>query len=265
MFTQMTYADTLNVISSPELAFGRLPCDVRDGLMTEPFGPGHVLVNLSARQARAMGLMTSGTFGRTGTTSSKPSALDSYLANRLQERLLTLGSTLYKLTWKDWRMPSGRLRFRLRASARPTSEIARTGWPTPAARDYRHANATTYAERGGGKKGEQLNNAAVHLSGWNTPRVTDGSNGGPNQANGALSADASQMNWSLSTPTPDLQPARLTACGQLLTGCFAGMDGGGQLNPGHSRWLMALPVEWDACGVMATQSMRTKRKYSSKR
>jgi hypothetical protein len=28
------------------------------------------------------------------------------------------------------------------------------------------------------------------LAGWNTPRATDGSNGGPNQAGGALSADA---------------------------------------------------------------------------
>jgi hypothetical protein len=36
-------------------------------------------------------------------------------------------------------------------------------WPTPAARDWRHANATTYEERGGGAKGEQLNNATVHL------------------------------------------------------------------------------------------------------
>jgi len=33
-------------------------------------------------------------------------------------------------------------------------------WPTPASRDYRHPNATSYAERGGGTKGEQLPNAA---------------------------------------------------------------------------------------------------------
>jgi len=32
-------------------------------------------------------------------------------------------------------------------------------WPTPASRDYRHPNATSYAERGGGTKGEQLPNA----------------------------------------------------------------------------------------------------------
>lgn len=38
-------------------------------------------------------------------------------------------------------------------------ETAVRMWPTPAARDYRHPNAKTYQERGGGSKGEQLPNA----------------------------------------------------------------------------------------------------------
>jgi hypothetical protein len=32
-------------------------------------------------------------------------------------------------------------------------------WPIPASRDYRHPNAQSYEERGGGTKGEQLPNA----------------------------------------------------------------------------------------------------------
>ncbi|MEO0623121.1 MAG: hypothetical protein AAF183_12920 [Pseudomonadota bacterium] len=44
------------------------------------------------------------------------------------------------------------------------------GWPTPAHRDYRTPNLKSYAERGGGKKGEQLPNAVHHqLAGWATP------------------------------------------------------------------------------------------------
>jgi hypothetical protein len=36
------------------------------------------------------------------------------------------------------------------------------GWSTPAARDYRTPNHQTYADRGGGPKGEQLNNQVAH-------------------------------------------------------------------------------------------------------
>ena len=40
--------------------------------------------------------------------------------------------------------------------------------PTPSARDYRHPNAKPYAERGGGKKGDQLPNfiGGVLNPGW---------------------------------------------------------------------------------------------------
>jgi DNA (cytosine-5)-methyltransferase 1 len=44
-------------------------------------------------------------------------------------------------------------------------------WATPAQRDYRHPNAKPYAERGGGKKGEQLNNQVAH---GQTPNGSEG-------------------------------------------------------------------------------------------
>ena len=50
-----------------------------------------------------------------------------------------------------------------------TAQGSLASWATPAERDYRFANAKPYSERGGGEKGEQLPNQAVHLASWPTP------------------------------------------------------------------------------------------------
>lgn len=341
-------AATRNAISSPASAAGASRSTSPDGPTTAPSGPGAAPANLSARQAQEAGLLTSGTYGRTGTISFESAALQRSLASRLQARTASVGSTLYKLTWKERTTPAGRPIPALRASARRISAKGNGSVPTI---------------------------CDLPQVGYNTPRATDGKNGGPNQAGGALSHDASLASWatpnasngsgggqekrflnpersnelndqvmlagwstasardwkdtpgmSMMATNPDgsertradqlprqavlagwptsstmdsgntgnawekrrervkndlgngngfglilpmasqlATPCRLTVHGEMLTGSSAEMTSGGQLNPEHSRWLMGYPAVWGSCGATAMQSIRGRRKSSSKR
>lgn len=121
--------------------------------------------------------MTSGTYGLRGTGSSASAALQSSLESRLRARLSTLGSTLFKLTWKRWTTPSGVSRFRLRASALRTSEIVRTGWPTPTVGNAEGSQSfeglsATGQTLDGRKVAVSLNHAA-QFAHWPTTTNTD--------------------------------------------------------------------------------------------
>ena len=322
------------------------------------------------------------------------------LQSALEANLNGPGSMIYQNVWKPHTTPLGRQIYRLRASARRTSDnepsLVRSGWATPvgqqangtpdaflerkrksmangsqsmgvclsdlnmqvqawagwpsptvgnAAGSQMAKGASTTGRRPDGSKATVSLNAVAQASGWNTPRATDGSNGGPNQAGGALTPDAALSGWrtpmasdtqerksvgyierrknrkfSITTameavwqlsgwPTPRANDAekrgavaddprnglvtagnlsgwptpmaadnrdrgswddpaiqrrkrigksielsmlvgcahgaaRITADGTMLTGCSAGMESGGQLNPAFSGWLMGFPEAW---------------------
>lgn len=164
-----------NATSSPGSASGASPPAAPDGQTMRPYGPVPALASLSARQAKEKALLTSGTSGPHSTISSSNAALRSSLASRLREQTEILGSTLYRLTWTQRRMPSGLLKPALRVSARPMSAAEIIGWPSPISRDWK--GAPTLGPHDRGSKGAPLNET-VRLAGWPSPTVMDTGNTG---------------------------------------------------------------------------------------
>ena len=264
-----------NAISSPESAFGPTPSDGPAGLMTALCGPAHALASLSATQAKEMGLLTSGIYGHTSCTSSASAALQSSLASKLQAKTASLGSTLWRLTWKARTTPLGRSICALRASAHPTSDSGCTGWPTPTTEANTHCygpDRTIQLKTYGAARLTDWNDqwpvgSAANLAGWATPTARDWISPFAGQEwleSRAQMKTGKPLSEQVFTLVPQ-GPARLTATGHLLTGSLAGTASGGRLSPAHSRWLMGLPPEWSSCAATAMDSWLPPRKRSSKR
>lgn len=124
----MTCEATRSITSSLASEDGPAHFDSLDGLTTDLFGLVPVRANLSARQAKDLGLMTLDTSGRIGSGSSKSDALQRSLASKLQRRLT--GSVSCEVTWKRWDTPWGQCLSKPRALVRSTFGIVIGLWPT---------------------------------------------------------------------------------------------------------------------------------------
>lgn len=270
-----TCEDSRSATSSPELASGHMLCVWPGGRITNRYGQEIAHASLSPRLAKALGLMTTGICGLRLVGLSSSAGLSASLASRLQEVVRTHGSTLYKMTWKEWVTPSGLRRSRLRVSGRLTSASGPTGWPTPT------CNTNPQPET---RRGLQNLAGAVKLSGWQTPIANDATGSthcysGKNQdgtpkvclklpgtvlltgwptpttsnsrspsvdaAMNMYRQDGSKTQQRLQDFAGISGPLRLTVFGEMRTGSYVEMANGVQLNPAHSRWLMGLPHAWD--------------------
>ena len=160
MSNPATLLDIPNVIFSPESAFGPMPCDVQAGPIAALFGLALAPANLSARQAKEMGLLTSGIYGRHGFISLASANLASSLVNRLSAEYPKGGSTLFTMTWKHAVTPSRRSVSRLVASGRNTAATGFGSWPTP-----------TKTQAGGSP--EQFLERKRRSFGAKSPKITD--------------------------------------------------------------------------------------------
>jgi len=207
MCQQMILPGIDSATSSPVSACGAMPYAEQGGMIPAPSGQDHAPANLSARQAKEKGLLTSGTFGPHGTTSSSSAALRSSLVSRLKQRLSTAGSTLFKLTWKESATPLQRPVSLLRASVLRTSDKDCGSWPTTQARDHFPAHSPEYiAEKKAQGHGMANLNDTVQLAGWTTTTTRDWKDSGADikpRADGSMRFDqlprqANLAGW----PTP---------------------------------------------------------------
>lgn len=261
----MTSRDTPNVIGSQASAAGQGRYVLPDGRTVNSHGLAAALANLSHRQAKALGLTTSGIYGPRGCTSSGSVALALSSENKLRQRLGTDGSILYSTTWKTRVTPAGRRICRLVASARRISvsepglldgwrtpdtnqrggaqhpdkrksgghtinlqdQVLLAHWPTVQARNFMPPHSPEYiaAKKAQGHGMANLSDVAM-LASWPAPTATDANRG-------------------VLPPRPQDTGKPLTqVVGMIAFGSPAPMANGGRLNPEFSRWLMGYPKEW---------------------
>ena len=150
------------------------------------------LASSYAAHATTHGLPMAATSGpKFGASASV--ALTASLASRYRALTDGCGSTLFAHRWKCWATPLAYSIPALRATAPHISGKGSTGAPSKAdAWSTPRANKRGFPDAHGSREGPLV-------SGYNTPRATDGSNGGPNQSGGALPADVALAGWPTTT------------------------------------------------------------------
>lgn len=274
MCAQMNFPGFDGSTSSQESADGQRRSESPGGQQTSPSGPAAPHASLSASPGNSPRVTTNGTSPPILRSWSGPVAPSCCLANRspaqtfsarfqrqltdrLQQRLHGHGAMIYKTVWKVRVTPMGRQICALRASALRTldsvsfsalfagmpSGSSVSGCPTTTVTDGLKQGAVSP------RPGMMGLSETAPLAGWSTASARDWKDSagmateGVNP-DGSTRSRTDQLPRQAQLASGTTGPARFTASGQMLTGCSAGMNGGGPLNPLMSAWLMGYPLHW---------------------
>lgn len=183
MFQRMMFEDLPSAISLPASAAGAQPSGSPAGKTKGRSGPARARASRSLPPASEKEPQTSGTCGPSSDASLRSADLQRHLASKLEARMAAFGSPEFSLALSSWDMPSREPIFRLRASARRTSDNAFGGWPMPntgheeSLESWRNRKETEYEKYPGKGLGAGSLATIAQLAGWPTTRSTDGNNG----------------------------------------------------------------------------------------
>lgn len=206
-----TWLDSLSVISSPASASGLTPSAPPAGRMIDLSGQVPAPASPSVPPASDEAPTTNATSGLSGSGSSASAALQSSLESRLQARTALVGSTLFRLTWKERVTPLGRRISALRASVPRTSDRDCSSWASPQTHDAAGAKspekvaemkrkiyARTGKTPGFANLNEQVLLVAASVAPWPTPIVNDTT--GSTHAYGPKKTDGTERDRYLKLP-----------------------------------------------------------------
>jgi len=269
-FDPRTFQIPVSATSLPELEAGALLLDLQ-GSQTMPT-PGQQVCHASrsALQDKEGDVRTTDTCFQSSMSLCESSDLQSFLENRLRQRMDLNGSPEYTLQWKT-RVTSSHLPIcQLRASGRRTSGKDSTG-----AHGYPAVTCNTATWTSDGF-GDNLHEAATKLMGYPTVRATGASSTTREDFTDSLPEIATKLLGYSTLSASDAQgshgggqgsSARTDA--QIVThGATTSKPGQtaprGALNPDFCRWLMGFPREWVLYGALAMQSSRKSPRSSLK-
>lgn len=198
-----TSKDSHNAISSQALECGATPSGSQAGPTTSKRGQDRARASLSLFPENdvphKMGVISGPSGSALLERAQRSRALSLCLANRLRVTMDSLGSTLFRLIWKDRITPSGRLIPALRASALHISAKDCTSVRSPVARDHHPSKLSGNPDR---QKSIQLAHQA-QLASVPTPQEHDRTvSGKGHKARGGHHAQLAEIALS-SVPTPN--------------------------------------------------------------